>query len=82
MIVFAFQTRKPLKSRTSGAPKIDEDGIHRWFFEKDDEGFKESEIGKIVWQVVVATSLNTKRAIRRQVEGRLDAIEAQLAAIA
>jgi hypothetical protein len=81
-IVFASQTRKPVKSNVRGTPEIDEDGIHNWYIDKQEavQGF--TDWGKGVHHSAVVQCLNTKRIIREQVEGRLAKIEAQLVAIA
>lgn len=81
-IVFATQTRKPVKSNVRGKPRIDEDGIHNWYIEKQDDVQRYTDWGKGVHHSAVVQCLNTKRIIREQVEGRLERIEAQLVAIA
>jgi len=80
-IFFASQTRKPVKSNVRGKPQIDEDGIHNWYFDKQEavQGF--TDWGKGVHHSAVVQCLNTKRIIREQVERRLARIEAQLASI-
>jgi hypothetical protein len=81
-ICFAFQSRKPVKSSAWGKPRIDEDGIHKWYFEKQDEAQRYTDWGKGVHHSAIVHCLNTKRIIREQVEGRLARMEAQLAGIA
>ncbi|MEX1098003.1 MAG: hypothetical protein WED34_18315 [Planctomycetales bacterium] len=69
-IWFAVQTRKPRKSRHF-TPKIDEDGIHRWFIDEDEpQGI--SDWGKAVRHGAVANHLNAKRLVRQQVEPKLN----------
>ncbi len=80
-ILFASQTRKPVQSNVRGKPEIDEDGIHNWYIDKQEvvQGF--TDWGKGVHHSAVVQCLNTKRIIRKQVEGRLARVEAQLVAI-
>lgn len=84
MIYFVTPTRKPRKTRTHGEPQIDEDGIYRWYLDKpeDDERLHFTDWGKGVWQTCAAMTLNMKRIIRQQVEGRLDAQAQQIGVLA
>jgi hypothetical protein len=82
-IWFAIPTRKPRRSRTSGEPAIDEDGIYSWYLEKpgNDEHNNYSDWGKGLWHTCAAMSLNVRRIVRQQVGTRLDAEKKQLMAM-
>jgi len=69
-IWFAIQTRKPKKSGNV-APQIDEDGVHDWYVDEDEPN-RLSDWGKGLRHGAVANRLNTRRAIREQVEPKLD----------
>lgn len=70
-ICFAFPGRKPRKTKYAGEPMIDQDGIHTWYFEKDDDVNRYSDWGKSVWHTCVSMGLNVRRIIRQQVESKL-----------
>lgn len=69
-IWFAAQVRKPPKNKK---PKIDEDGVCRWFLDET-EPCRLSDSGKSVRHTAVAVALNTKKLIRDRVEKKLDLI--------
>lgn len=69
-IWLALQTRKPRKT-PHVTPEIDEDGIHQWFVDEDEPN-RLADWGKGLRHGAVVNRLNTKRAIREQVEPKLD----------
>jgi hypothetical protein len=78
-ILVAMPDRKPAKKSLRPGEAIDEDGIYRCYVEgvKDYpdiyNGTRPNPVS------ILATNLNIKRALRRQVEPRLDAIQNQVA---
>lgn len=69
-IWFAEQTRKPRTTRHF-TPEIDGDGIHNWFLDEE-EPTRLTDWGKGLRHGAVVNRLNVKRAIREQVEPKLD----------
>lgn len=81
-IWLVFETRKPTRHKHCREPRIDEDGIHDWFFtEKEEEVNRLSDWGKGVFYTSVATCLNMRRITREQVTRRLDRIEERIAGL-
>jgi hypothetical protein len=66
----AVPTRRPARTKRPPA-EIDEDGIHQRF-EYGDAPANLGDTGRIVWNIAVANSLNTKRIVREQVESKLN----------
>ena len=58
--------------------EIDEDGVFNTFVERLGEERRYTPTAKVVRGSTLATCLNLKRVLRRQVEGRLAAIAQQL----
>jgi hypothetical protein len=57
-VFFATQTRKPVRSNVRGKPQIDEDGIHNWYFEKQEvaQGFTDWERACTNQQLSIAST--------------------------
>jgi hypothetical protein len=77
-ICYAFETRKPRKTKNSPSPRIDEDGIWRWSNQSAEEVRDFTDWGKGVFHSAVVTTLNVKRIVRHQIEPRLDRLEQQI----
>ncbi len=77
-ICFAFQTRKPSKTKRSRAPRIDEDGIWRWSYPSQEDVRSFTDWGKGVYHTAVVTRLNVTRIVRERIEPRLERVEQQL----
>lgn len=78
IIWHATQTAKPSGIGRRGGPRPDEDGIHLWHLDdlRTHEPF--TPIAKVVSAATIASCLNVKRALREQVEQRLERIQQQL----
>lgn len=81
IIWHATQTAKPPGIGRRGGPKPDEDGVHLWYVDdlRTHEPF--TPTAKVVSAATIATCLNIKRALREQVEQRLERIERQLESV-
>ena len=66
--------RKPRKTKYSPAPKIDADGVCRFFVE-DVVPRDLPDWEKSAFHTAIATALNVRRILREQLTGRLDALE-------
>lgn len=77
-ICLAIQTRKPVKTKGSRPPRIDEDGIWRWSHQSDEEVRNFTDWGKGVHLTAVVTRLNVKRIVREQIEPKLERLEQQI----
>jgi hypothetical protein len=73
-IWLALQGRKPSKRQN---PQIDEDGIYQWMLDEENP-IQFADWGKCLFHTAVATSLNMKRIVRKQVETKLDLILSRL----
>jgi len=81
-IWLAFENRKPTRHKRCREARIDEDGIHDWFFtEKEEEVNRLSDWGKGVFHTSVAMCLNMRRITREHVTTRLDRIEESIAGL-
>ena len=74
IVVFVYPSRKPRKSSHDAKPRIDEDGIYTWWTVADDRSYL-NDIGKGVFQSVLATAINTKRIVREIILPRLQHME-------
>ncbi len=77
-ICYAFETRKPTKTKNCRSPRIDEDGIWRWSAQSEDEVRNFTDGGKGVFHSAVVNRRNLKRIVRHQIEPRLDRLEQQI----
>jgi hypothetical protein len=77
-VLVACPTRKPPQKRGSRGPRIEEEGICKWFPEKWERLDQMSDRQWTAFQSVVATCLNTKRIIRTRVESRFDVLDQKL----
>jgi hypothetical protein len=71
-------TRKPRATKYGGTPKIDEEGVCDWYFEKPKEQLGLNEARKTVRLVCIATCLNMRRLIRERIEERFTALEVSI----
>ena len=78
-VILGMPTRKPHPKSLRGKDKIDDDGVWCWFTEGHDDidGFKQ-EIKPLVYSTI-ANKINVKRALREQVETKLDDLSRQMA---
>jgi hypothetical protein len=74
--------RKPRKTQSHRAPRIDEDGIYRWTIYKDVVPANLPEWERALWHATIATRLNVKRALGEQVEPQIAELKRQQEAIA
>ncbi len=65
-IWLAVPGRKPRATRSCPQPKIDEEGVYQWFFDKVGEQPVLNDRGAILRNVSIATCLNTRRLISRE----------------
>ena len=72
IVLFAFPTRKPRKTRHGPKIQIDEDGIHNWYNADDHTSL--NEVGRTVSYTALATALNTKRIFREMIVPHLQGI--------
>jgi hypothetical protein len=77
-VYLANLTRKPRKTKYSSRPQIDEDGICRWYIEKEVVPKDLPDWAKGAWHTALAPCLNVKRIVRQQVEPRLEPIEREV----
>ena len=80
-VITPLPTRKPRKTKYSRAPKIDEEGIWRWYLEKRERLDDVPDRFWTAFVVNVGTCLNVKRIVRQRVESRLDSLNERLDAM-
>ncbi|HEY2585190.1 MAG TPA: hypothetical protein VGI81_05445, partial [Tepidisphaeraceae bacterium] len=80
-VVLAIPTRKPHPKSLGRGNEIDGDGVWRWFIEgHEDVHAYRQEVKHLVY-ATAANKINVKRALREQVEGKLDAVAQEIASL-
>lgn len=77
-ILFSRPTRKPYQKRGSRGPRIEEEGICKWFPGNWERLNKMPDRDWTAFQSVVSTCLNVKRIVRMRVESRFDVLDRKL----
>ncbi|MBI1849981.1 MAG: hypothetical protein HYR85_06510, partial [Planctomycetes bacterium] len=76
-IWLTLPTKKPGRN-TIEAARIDEDGVHTFYVERITEKHDHPDWVKATRNAAICGSLNTKRALRAQIEPKLAALERRL----
>lgn len=77
-VLFSCPTRKPYSKRGSRGPRIDEEGICKWFPEKWERLGQMPDRTWTAFQSIVSTCLNMKRIVRMRVESRFDVLDKEV----
>ena len=79
-VLLALPGRKPSKASLYKRERIDEDGIYRWYVHNNRDYMTMRDWNSKPFETI-ANCLNFRRALRAQVEPKLDELQEQVAAL-
>jgi hypothetical protein len=80
-VLFAYEDRKPYRRPGERDQFVDEDGCYGWSIMDAKYPAQNKDANRIIITTAMVNALNVRKAIRNQVEKRLDRIETQLSKV-